>query len=187
MGPGGRGGDGRGPDAHGPASAQDAAPSAPRAADIPFPADEAGRSGLDLLRDVAAGRRPGAPIAATMGFALLAVEDGRVTFEGASRPDHANPFGATHGGWYGVLLDSCMGCAVMSRLPAGRGYVTLEYKVNLVRALPFGTRVLATGIADHAGRTTAVAHGEIRGAEDGRLYATGTTTCLVFPARTAPA
>jgi acyl-coenzyme A thioesterase PaaI-like protein len=36
------------------------------------------------------------------------------------------------------------------------------------------------GIADHVGRSTGVAHGEIRGVEDGKLYATGSTTCIVM-------
>jgi uncharacterized protein (TIGR00369 family) len=85
-----------------------------------------------------------------------------------------------HGGWYGALLDSCMGCAVMTALPAGRAYTTLEYKVNLIRAIPLGHDVVATGRLTHAGRSTAVASGEIRDAVTDRLYATGTTTCLIM-------
>jgi uncharacterized protein (TIGR00369 family) len=73
-----------------------------------------------------------------------------------------------------------MACAVMTKLPRGAIYTTLEYKVNLTRAIPVGTEILAEGWSDHAGRSTAVASGEIRGAEDGKLYATGSTTCLVL-------
>ena len=87
-----------------------------------------------------------------------------------------------HGGWYGTLLDSCMGCAVMTALPAGRAYTTLEYKVNLIRAIPQGRDVIATGRLGHAGRSTAVASGEIRDAGTDKLYATGTTTCLIMSA-----
>jgi len=43
-----------------------------------------------------------------------------------------------------------------------------------------GTQIEAVGIVDHVGRSTGVAHGEIRGVEDGKLYATGSTTCLVM-------
>jgi len=32
----------------------------------------------------------------------------------------------------------------------------------------------------HVGRRTAVATGELRGKNDGKLYATGSTTCLIF-------
>jgi acyl-coenzyme A thioesterase PaaI-like protein len=36
------------------------------------------------------------------------------------------------------------------------------------------------GISDHLARSTGVAHGEIRGVEDDRLYATGSTTSIVM-------
>ena len=48
---------------------------------------------------------------------------------------HYNPIGVVHGGVAATLLDSCMGCAVQTHLPAGTGYTTLEIKVNFVRAL----------------------------------------------------
>ena len=71
-------------------------------------------------------------------------------------------------------------CAVMTTVPRGSYYTTLEYKVNITRALPLGREVLAIGTVDHGGRSTGVASGEIRGAEDGKLYATGSTTCLIM-------
>jgi len=55
----------------------------------------------------------------------------------------------------------------------------LNYSLNLTRGIPLGTEIFATGIVDHAGRTTGVAHGEIRDAA-GKLYATGSTTCLIM-------
>lgn len=70
----------------------------------------------------------------------------------------------------------------MTVVPQGNFYTTLEYKVNLVRAIPPGTSVLAEGLVQHGGRSTGVAEGWIRGAEDGRLYATGSTTCLIMEA-----
>ena len=85
-----------------------------------------------------------------------------------------------HGGWYGTLLDSCMACAVMTKLPRGATYTTLEYKINITRAIPAGMEIVATGLVQHAGRSTGVANGEIRGAQDGKLYATGSTTCMIF-------
>ena len=49
-----------------------------------------------------------------------------------------------------------------------------------MRPIPLGMLIDSIGEIDHAGRSTAVAHGEIRGVEDGRLYATGTTTCIIM-------
>jgi uncharacterized protein (TIGR00369 family) len=137
-------------------------------------------SGLDFMLAMQRGEISRPPISGLMNYHLHAVAEGQVTFRGTPEFAHCNPMGGVHGGWYGTLLDSCMACAVMTRLPKGAIYTTLEYKVNLTRAIPPGTEILATGYSDHAGRSTGVSHGEIRGAADGRLYATGSTTCLIM-------
>ena len=69
---------------------------------------------------------------------------------------------------------------MLSRLPAGRSYTTLEYKVNLIRGIPVGSAMRAIGVASHAGRSSAVATADLIGVEDGRLYAQGSTTCLIL-------
>ncbi len=99
---------------------------------------------------------------------------------GAPEFNVCNPMGTVHGGWYGTLLDSAMACAVMTKVPRGSVYTTLEYKVNILRAIPLGMQIDCIGTIDHVGRSTGVAHGEIRGVEDGKLYATGSTTCIVM-------
>ncbi len=137
-------------------------------------------SGMEFMQRVLKGETPGAPIAGLLNFNLLLVEDGHVRFEGTPPFGALNPSSAVHGGWYGALLDSALGCAVMTKMPKGSVYTTLEYKVNITRAIPLGVCVHCDAWVDHAGRSTAVAHGEIRGAEDGKLYATGSTTCIVM-------
>jgi len=147
-----------------------------------FPSRQAllSHSGLAFMQAMLAGDIPHSPIAEVMNYHLTEVADGMVAFEGRPGLAHTNPVGGVHGGWYGTLLDSALGCAVMTKVPQGRWYTTLEYKVNLTRALPPGTGVVVRGIVDHAGQTTAVAHADIRGLSDGRLYATGTTTCIIL-------
>ena len=140
------------------------------------------QSGLDYMQAILDGHAPAPPIARTLNYRLDAVEDGRVTFRGAPLFAHTNPMGTVHGGWYGTLLDSAMACAVMTRVPKGSFYTTLEYKVNLCRNLPLETEIVCEGVVTHSGRSTGVATGEIRGAADGRLYATGSTTCLIMAA-----
>ncbi len=137
-------------------------------------------SGLEFMRAVLSGTMPRPPMADALNYRLSAVSEGEVTFTGTPTLEHTNPMAGVHGGWYGTLLDSAMGCAVMTIVPQGRVYTTLEYKINLTRALRPGTEITATARVDHKGRTTAVAQGEIRGVEDGKLYATGTTTCLIM-------
>ena len=138
------------------------------------------RSGLVFMRDMVAGRLPGPPIGATMGFWPISAEEGCVVFEGTPGFSVTNPMRGLHGGWYGAILDSCMACAVMTKVPRGSAYTTLEYKVNITRAIPLGMKVRATGTVTHAGRSTGVATGEIRGVADQKLYASGSTTCLIM-------
>ena len=137
-------------------------------------------SGLEFMQKLLDGTNPGPPIANTMGYVLHAVEEGRVVFRGTPAFKVTNPMGTVHGGWYGTLLDSAMACAVMTGIPRGSVYTTLEYKINILRAVPLGMTVDTIGITDHVGRSTGIAHGEIRGVEDGKLYATGSTTCIVM-------
>ena len=156
----------------------------PRVANGPedlLPQQEAVKlSGLEFMQKILDGTNPGPPIGQTMGYALHEVSDGRAVFRGAPEFNVTNPLGTVHGGWYGTLLDSAMACAVQTKVPRGSIYTTLEYKINILRGIPLGTQIECIGTTDHVGRSTGVAHGEIRGVEDGRLYATGSTTCIVM-------
>lgn len=147
------------------------------------PDQVAERSGLQLLQAMVRGELPQPPMAQTLDFLLLSVGDGTATFQGAPGPRHHNPMGSVHGGWYATVLDSALGCAVHSKLPAGRGYTTAELGVNLVRAIsPQVSRVRATAEVVHCGRQLATAQARLVG-PDGTLYAHATTTCLVFDLR----
>ena len=137
-------------------------------------------SGYDFMRGILEGRIGAPPISGVLNYTLHTVEEGRVIFRGAPEFQHSNPIGSVHGGWYGTLLDSCMACAVMTMLPKGQIYTTLEYRINITRAIPVGVEIEAEGVIQHVGRSTGVARGEIRGVEDGKLYATGSTTCLIM-------
>jgi uncharacterized protein (TIGR00369 family) len=140
----------------------------------------AGKSGMELLRAMLRGELPYPPMTKTLGFMLFEVGEGRAVFQGTPSPVHLNPMGTIHGGWYATLLDSALGCAVQTMLPAGRGYTTAELGVNLVRAIGSKVqRVRAEGKAIHCGKQLATAEARLFG-PDGTLYAHATTTCLVF-------
>ncbi len=143
------------------------------------------RSGLDMLQAMLAGELAYPSIGQTLNFLLIEVTLGRAVFQGTPGPGHLNPMGSVHGGWYATLLDSALGCSVHSALPAGRAYTTLELKVNLIRAIkPDVQRVRAIGQVIHVGGQTATADARLVG-PDGKLYAHGSTTCLVFEPRAA--
>jgi len=116
----------------------------------------------------------------TMNMTLLEVDDGRAVFQGIPLSQHYNPMGTVHGGWFATLLDSALGCAVQSTLPAGRSYTTAELSINIVRPASHKTGALrATGTVIHCGRQIATAQARIED-EQGKLYAHATTTCFVF-------
>lgn len=147
------------------------------------PEQVAGLSGLQLMQAMLAGELPYPPIAKTLDFLLVEAGDGHAVFQGTPGPAHLNPMGGIHGGWYATLLDSAMGCAVHTKMPAGRGYTTAELSVNIVRAIGVkAPRVRAEGKVLHAGRQLATAEARLFG-PDGTLYAHATTTCLVFELR----
>lgn len=140
----------------------------------------AGKSGLEMFQAMLRGELPGAPIARTLDFILVEAEFGRVVFQGRPGLAHYNPMGAVHGGWFATLLDSALGCAVASVLPAGKTHTTAELKINIVRPLTHKVPLVrAEGRVIHSGGRMATADGRMVGA-DGKLYAHGSTTCFIF-------
>ncbi|MEM9358315.1 MAG: PaaI family thioesterase [Pseudomonadota bacterium] len=137
-------------------------------------------TGLEFLQAMQEGRIPSAGISKELQIDLVEVEEGRVVFAGKPSAGFYNPLGTVHGGWPSTLLDSCMGCAIHSTLPAPAQYTTLELKVNFIRPIFEKTGVVrAEGLVVHAGRRTATAEGRLVD-ETGKLYAHGSTTCLVL-------
>jgi uncharacterized protein (TIGR00369 family) len=130
---------------------------------------------------IAAGRRP--PIADTLQFDLVEVAKGRALFRGTPGQHAYNPIGVIHGGYAATLLDSALGCAVHTCLAAGQAYTTLELKVAYHKALTRDTGpVEAEGKVLTIGRRVAFAEARLVDAQ-GRLYATATSTLLVFEQR----
>ena len=147
---------------------------------IADPALLSGKTGLEVLQAMLRGELPFPPIAETLDFSIISIEAGKAVFQSTPQFKHYNPLGSVHGGWYATLLDSALGCAVQSVLPTGHSYTTVELGMNIVRAATRTTGPLrATARIVHSGRQLATAEGRIVGPDD-RIYAHGTTTCLVF-------
>lgn len=145
--------------------------------------DVANRTGMEVFEAIFAGELPPAPIGETLDFVPIHMAPGEAVFQGSPKRRHYNPLGTVHGGWFATLLDSAVGCAIHTTLPAGKAFTTLELKVNMVRALNDGVPLVrAEGKVIHVGRQVATAEGRIVG-PDGKLYAHATTTCLIFDQR----
>ena len=148
----------------------------------PLPLAQAGlkMTGIEFLRAIRDKKLAAPPIAKLLGFDLVEVEPGHAVFEITPGERHYNPIGVVHGGLAMTLLDSCMGCAVQTHMPAGSGYTTLEAKTNLVRAITSETgKLRAIGRTLHVGKRMATAEGRLEDAS-GKLYAHATTTCIVL-------
>jgi len=137
-------------------------------------------SGMEFFAAIGRGELPTAMIGRLLDFTAIGFAPGRFVFQGTPRIEHYNPLGTVHGGYAATLLDSCVGCAVHTMLPAGRGYTTLELKVNYIRAMTDKTGpVRADGKVISVGNQAGVAEGRLTDA-NGKLLAYATTTCLIF-------
>jgi uncharacterized protein (TIGR00369 family) len=141
----------------------------------------AGLSGLELIQRFANRELPPPPIIAMLEGEIVEAQEGRVVFALTPQEWMFNPIGSVHGGIAATLLDSCMGCAVHTVLPAGTGYTTGDLHVRYLRAMTTETgRVLAEGNVVHAGRRQATAESRLTVESTGKLIATGTTACVVL-------
>ena len=140
----------------------------------------ASMTGVDFVRAIFEGRLPAPPIMQTVEPFDSTAEPGVVVFHSIPGFRHYNPIGSVHGGYAATLLDSAMGLAVHSALPAGTGYTTLEFKVSFIKGMTKDTGVVRTeGRTLNVGRRAATAEARMTDAK-GRLLAHATTTCLVF-------
>jgi uncharacterized protein (TIGR00369 family) len=138
-------------------------------------------TGMQFMQGIQDGSFPAPAIAQALDFRLVEVGPGLAIFEGTPDERFFNPLGFIHGGYAATLLDSCMGCACHTTVAAGMGFTTLEIKVNYTRPMNAQTGLIrAEGRIINPGRTVITAEGKILDAA-GKLYAHGTTTCLVFP------
>jgi uncharacterized protein (TIGR00369 family) len=139
----------------------------------------AGLNGLDQLRALMSSEhKPG--ILLSLDFELVEVSLGKAVFAGKPGEHAYNPLGTVHGGYAATLLDSACGCAVHSRLTAEQAYTTLELKISYHKTITKDTGPLrAKGNVLSLGRRAAFAEARLIDAE-GQLYASATSTLLVF-------
>jgi uncharacterized protein (TIGR00369 family) len=140
-------------------------------------------SGLEVLTAIADGRIDHPSMAHTLGFRLTEVGEGRAVIEGSTGPGYCNPNGTIHGAWPAALLDSCMGSAVHSMLPAGVGFTIVEVKIDFVRSITIKTgHVRAEGKVVRVGKQIGQSDGVIYD-DKGQVLAKGSATCVIFRPR----
>src|SRR4051812_21905449 len=92
-------------------------------------------SGLDFFRKMLAGEMPPPPMIDLLGIRLAEVEEGRVVFTATCEERFYNGTGVAHGGFAATILDTALGCAINSAMPAGRRFTTLGLKGKLTRPI----------------------------------------------------
>ena len=141
----------------------------------------AAMTGMEYMAAIVAADMPPPPIAVTMRLRPVELEQGRVVFEGEPGEEHYNPIGVVHGGYAATLLDSALGCAVHTMLPAGVGYTSLGLEAKYVRPITRDTgRVLCEANVLYRGRKQATAEAALTAAATGKLLASGTATCMIL-------
>ena len=110
-------------------------------------------------------------VMATLGASIVHFEPGRVR---VSMP-HDNAFtqqdGFLHAGIIATIVDTALGCAAGSVMPAGSGVLSIEFKINMLRPAR-ADRYLAEGRVLKAGRRVTVCQGELRENDaEGRILA----------------
>jgi uncharacterized protein (TIGR00369 family) len=148
---------------------------------IPTAAAGATMTGMEYMTAIVEGKVPPPPIAVTMRMKPIELGDGRAVFAGEPGEEHYNPIGVVHGGYAATLLDSALGCAVHTTLPAGVGYTSLGLEAKYVRSITRDTgRVLCEAKVLYRGRRQATAEANLTAADSGKLLAHGVATCMIL-------
>ena len=148
----------------------------------PVPAARAAMtmSGMEAMCAIRDGILPPPPMAKLIGFRMAMVEPGRIVMELDAEESLENTIGLLHGATAAALLDTAMGCAISTMLPAGQTSVTLDLKLTYLRPLSVrsGT-VKAEGKLIKLGRQTSYTEGFVRdGTGNLAVHATATFSMI---------
>lgn len=143
------------------------------------------RSGLELLRGLASGELPQAPIHHLTGLRIDEIGEGEAVMALPCSKWLSTSAGTVQGGFTAMLAEAAMAAAVFSTAPAGTATATLDLKVNYVRPVfPDGEDLVARARVLHSGRTIAVASTELANSE-GKTVALATGSTMFLPGRPA--
>ena len=137
-------------------------------------------SGMEAMCAIRDGILPEPPMARLIDFRLRTAEPGRIVMELKPHESLENTIGLLHGATAAALLDTAMGCAISTMLPAGQGAVTVDLKLTYLRPLSVRSgRISAEGKLIKLGRQTSYAEGFVRdGAGNLAVHATATFSMM---------
>ncbi|WP_240768941.1 PaaI family thioesterase [Paracoccus liaowanqingii] len=140
-------------------------------------------NGMEIVSAMAEGRLRRPPMADLLPFALLRPEEGFVTLVALPEIRFSNPMMTMHGGWIMTMLDTAMALAAQTLLEPGQSCPSHETSAKFVRPIRVETgEIRVTGKVVSRGRTVITLEGRVEDIQ-GRLYAHGTSTCLIMQTR----
>src|SRR5258708_39212680 len=95
----------------------------------------AAMSGLEAMRAIRDGILPPPPMARLIGFRMAVGEPGRIVMELEPHESLENTIGLLHGATAAALVETAMGCAISTSLPAEQGSVPLHPQLTHLRPL----------------------------------------------------
>lgn len=93
------------------------------------------------------------PFVQYLDIRVKKIEKGRIALEFAVKHEFTNVYKIAHGGALMSLADTAMGAACLS---CNKKVVTLDFNMNLLKAVPEGSVVQAIGTVVHDGARTMV-------------------------------
>ena len=118
------------------------------------------------------------PLGEFIGMSIERPGPGRAVARTTAHDTHHNPHGFVHGGVVFTLIDTSMGAAVMSMLPAGQRCSTIECQVRFLRPVVNEDLVCETSVIKPGKRVFHLESKVTTG--DGRVVATGTGSFAVI-------
>lgn len=152
---------------------------------VAHPNQLGGKSGLEIMQAMMSGELPYAECAKSLNFCAIKAAPGYALFQGATSRSQLNPMGFIHGGWISSVLDSALGCAVLSTLSPGIVYSTIGLDVKYRKFLTLKTtRVRAEAKVRRVEGRDVFAEAILFGPDD-TLFAEASTMCRLaeFPAK----
>jgi len=104
-----------------------------------------------LSQELLPGSFPG-----NLGIELTEITDAHVRGRMLVDERHLHPMGYVHGGAWVAFADTIAAWGTMRHLPEGRGFTTVELKVNVLASAADGDELTALGEPLHVGSRTHV-------------------------------
>ncbi|WP_276134186.1 PaaI family thioesterase [Polluticoccus soli] len=110
---------------------------------------------------------------------LASVQDGEVKVACEFSAGVTQQDGYFHGGAITSILDSACGYAAWTKIPEGKEVLTVEFKVNFIKAAK-ANKIVAVGKVIHAGKTLMFCEGEVFDETETTVLAKMSTTMIVI-------